>query len=420
MVILFQIFAILINAFYFIKTLKNLHYNLKIIYVILLLFQVIFVLPIIIEWFFGVQDYSSKSLRFEMALNDSTTSVIYSLFVIIISSAFYFYGKKNKNNNPLLNDFHNIIKKIRIDKAILPFIFFMMFIPLFLAFFSPSPEKYFTEYAYFQRFSIYASRYELWYHRNVMKIGGYLALLSVVIYRLLSRNHCLNTILIIIAAIIAGILDGKRTLFAFILFAIIAVDILKTPKGKFPIIKMTITSLFILTFFIWYAFIIDKHPVGVDSIDNLRLYFFRDVDVKFSIYALLNPDKFRMLEYWGQSYLFNLFQFVPREIWMNKPYPYDTYLTAVALGYSPGTIISWNYQTSLFGEAISNLGWLGIPFSIFMIIKFISISERTRNPLIIALALFIVMFSFMNHFGSFSFYFIIWVILMIKTKIKVT
>ena len=64
----------------------------------------------------------------------------------------------------------------------------LMYFPIILALLAPDPAKYFTEYAYFQKYSNFASESELWYHRNVFKIGGFISLISIVIVKLFSKK----------------------------------------------------------------------------------------------------------------------------------------------------------------------------------------------------------------------------------------
>ena len=418
MIILLQIISLCINTLILSNVLSKIKNNLRITHAVLLIFQVIFVFPIVLEWLFGIQDYRYKSLGFHQALNDNTTNIIYSLFIILVPLLFFFSIKKNNSKGIIVEDIRSIILNLRISRGLYVISFTLMFLPFLLALISPSPDKYLAHYAYFQRFRRLATEAELWYHSNIMSIGGFIALIFILITKLFSKNSKLDNFVIYCAAIITGVLNGKRTVLAFIIFGILAVDILKSPKGKFPIKKTIISGIFIVLFFIGYAFLMDKHAANVTIIDNLRLYFFRDIDVKFSIYALLNPEEYRILDYWGQSYLFNILFYIPRSFWPNKPYPYDIYVTAAALGYPPGTILSWNFQTSIFGEALSNLGWYGIPFILILINKFIKVSERSRNPIINILCLFIIMFSFMNHFGTWRNYFIIWLFLCVSNKVK--
>src|SRR5699024_765826 len=165
-----------------------------------------------------------------------------------------------------------------------------------------------------------------------------------------------------------------------------------------------------------YAFIIDKLTRNVSTIDHLRLYFFRDTDVKFAIFAILYLERYIDIDYWAQCYIYNLFFYISSILCENKSYPFDVYVTASALGYPAGIVLSWSFQTSFFGEAISNLGIFGIPFSLWFIEKVIKTSEKTENTLVIVLGLFVIMFSFMNHFGAYYKYLILWIILVVFNK----
>lgn len=416
-VILFQIIAVIINIVIFIFTIRKLRYRLKTMHIVLFMYQVIYVLPIILEWIFGIQDYSYKYIGFQKALNDTNTNICYSIFVIITSiSLFILSNKKNNTKDVTLVDIRDILKNFKINPKVYIIFFILMFLPLILALFSPSPSKYFNEYAYFQKYGSLVGETELWYHNKIMKVGGSVSLLSIIITKFFSKNNFTNNFIIYTAAIITGILNGKRTLFAFIVLGVLIVEILKSEKGKFPYKKIIFGSILIIVVFKSYGFIINKSLSNVSNIDELRLYFFRDIDVKFSIYALLNPQEYKILEFWGQSYLFNMLFYIPRNLWSGKPYPYDIYLTSAVLGYKSFNIISWNFQISFFGEALSNLGWLGIPISLLLLNKFIKISEKSNNLFIIMLCIFIVGFSFMNHFGSYKNIFVIWLILICKNK----
>lgn len=416
--VLFQIIAVFVNCIILLFVIRKLRYRLRTMHIVLLMYQVVFVLPIILEWIFGIQDYSYKYIGFQTALNDAKTNIYYSIFVIIVSiSLFILSNQKNKTKKIILVDIRGLLKDLKINPKIYIIFFILMFIPVILALFSPSPHKYFTEYAYFQKYGSIAGEAELWYHRNIMKIGSSISLLSIIIIKFFSKNRITTNFVIYTAAIITGILNGKRTLFAFIVLGILIVEILKSEKGKFPYKKIIFGSILIAVVFVLYGLVINKSMSSVSSIDEFRLYFFRDVDVKFSIYALLNPQEYKILEFWGQSYLFNMLFYIPRNLWAGKPYPYDIYVTSSALGYKSVTMIPWNFQTSFFGEALSNLGWFGIPISLLLLSMFIKISEKSDNLFIIMLCIFIIGFSFMNHFGAYKSIFVIWLILLYINKL---
>lgn len=419
MPVLFQIIAMSINIVLFLLILNKARKSFKIIFFVYFIFIAIFVLPVILDWVFGVQDFSNKYTNFDKALNDDLTNILYSIFLIVTAFGLYFSGVISEKRKKIRSlDIRDSISNFKVNRHVYITCVLLMFLPVFLVFISPSPEKYLFNYAYFQKYADLASQSEVWYHRNVLRLGMFISLIAIMTTRLFSKNKMVNHFIIFSAALITGVLNGKRTLFAFIILGILIADIIKTPKGKLPIKRISIASGVIFSTFIIYAFAINKIPVNVTLVDTLRLYFFRDIDVKYSIYALLNSGEHRILEYWGQSYLFNILLFVPRLLWESKPYPYDIYITASVLNNPPGTVLSWSFQTSLFGEALSNLGWFGIPFSLILLHLFVRVSEWSKNPLIILLCIFIIVYAFMNHFGSFYIYFAVWLFLVAFTFIK--
>lgn len=376
-------------------------------------FQAVYVIPIINNWIFSYPNFRYKYPIYQAAIEDPLTDNIYNAFVIIVPMIMSFSIKNYNNKNKSRLDLRETVSKMKIPRKVFVFSVFLMFLPLILVLFSPAPEKYMLNYAYFQRFRSLATESELWYHVNVMRAAQIVSLVSILIVRSFGKKDITNSILIYLAAISAGILNGKRTLFAMILLGILSVDILKSPKGKFPYKKAIITFVFLLFFFVGYANLIDKHTKNFTQLDDLRLYFFRDFDVKMSIYAFLYPDKQTILDYKGQSYLYNLTFLIPRTLWPDKPYPYAYYATSASLGYANPVLLTWTVQTSYFGELIANFGLKGIIIGIVIMNVFINVSQKTGKPMIILLAMFIVMFSFMNHFLAFAYYLLIWLILMI-------
>ncbi|EEV38225.1 hypothetical protein ECBG_00494 [Enterococcus casseliflavus EC20] len=417
--LILQIIVIFVSIILFIKTLLKLKNELNIASIILLFFQAVFTFPIILEWIYGIQDFRGKFPGYQVALEDTTTSILYSIFILFTSTYIYLLSMKIKRKNKFIrSDIKDLVHSLKINRKLFILFYLLMFLPVFAILLSPSPDKYLFNYAYFQRFSEFASQNELWFHNSIMRNLGIVSLISIAIVSLFGKKDFLNTFFVYLAAISTGVLNGKRTLFVLILLVVLLIDILKSPKGKFPIVKSIGTFVFAVVIFIVYGYIIDKNTESLNSVDNLRLYFFRDFDVKVAIYSLIHSDNLSILNYYGQSYLYNLLFFIPRFLWVNKPYPYDVYVTSFAVGFNNFTLLPWTVQTSLFGEAISNLGWFGIPLILLCIKKFIRISENSNSLFIILLGTFVIMISFMNHFGSYMYYLILWAILVIARKKK--
>ena len=90
-----------------------------------------------------------------------------------------------------------------------------------------------------------------------------------------------------------------------------------------------------------------------------RADYGRDHVVKLALFSELHPERPPVLEYRGQSVLFTLTMYVPREMWPEKPLPYAQYVTSAAFETAP-QMWGWGLTTSIIDEAINNFGLLGI------------------------------------------------------------
>lgn len=268
------------------------------------MFQAVYVVPILNDWIFGLQDFSYKFPMYQAALEDELTNILYNIFIIIVPVILSYLGRPKLNGDFNLKE---LIVLKPINRIFFIIAFLLMFTPMFLIIFAPDPLKYISEYAYFQQNRVMSSESEIWYHFTIMKIGGIISLVSILIVKYFGKNDFTNNLFIYSAAIATGVLNGKRTLFAMILLGILVVDILKSKKGTFPFLKAIMTFITIIIIFVVYANIIDKHTRNFSQLDDLRLYFFRDFDVKLAIYSLLYPEKQKVLSFYGQSFLYNIF-----------------------------------------------------------------------------------------------------------------
>lgn len=129
----------------------------------------------------------------------------------------------------------------------------------------------------------------------------------------------------------------------------------------------------------------DERPMRQDGLSSspayagFRIDYGRDAVTKQAIYAELHPDEIQILEYRGQSLLFDLTFFVPRSMWPGKPYPYATYVTSAMFGFAPRDL-GWGVTTSWHDEAIANLGWLGLVLGPLVPALVCRVGDRRRTP----------------------------------------
>jgi hypothetical protein len=107
--------------------------------------------------------------------------------------------------------------------------------------------------------------------------------------------------------------------------------------------------------------------------------FVRDADVRIALFAELEDATTPILEYRGQSALFDALFFVPRTLWGDKPNPYYFYITSTAVG-GLRVYRTWGIETTILGEAIANFGPAGLIFGPLFLITIAAIGYRPDNP----------------------------------------
>lgn len=147
---------------------------------------------------------------------------------------------------------------------------------------------------------------------------------------------------------------------------------------------------------------------------NFRIDYGRDGDITFAIYTeLYLPDE-PILEYRTQSFLFDSLFFVPRHLWTSKPLPYSYYVTSRALGIplSPG--LRTGLTTSILGESIANLGWLGIPGVLVLLGVLCRIGDHSRSVLYMLTITCIAVLLLVLHVNNILPFMGIWMVLTVR------
>ena len=148
---------------------------------------------------------------------------------------------------------------------------------------------------------------------------------------------------------------------------------------------------------------------------NTRIDYGRDAGIRQAIFAELNPDRLRILEYRGQSLLFYSLFFVPRSLWPGKPYPYAVYVTA-AMMRAPLRDYRWGITTSILDEAIANLGWIGLVVGPIIPARICAIGDRRRSPFVAILTVTIASLLLVLHAAAFIPLILLWILLVWRTK----
>jgi hypothetical protein len=148
--------------------------------------------------------------------------------------------------------------------------------------------------------------------------------------------------------------------------------------------------------------------------DNVRIDYGRDHEIKMAIYAELYPNEMQILEYRGESLLFDLGMYVPREMWPEKPFPYAQYVTSAMLR-TPPRLWGWGMTTSWLDEAIANFGWLGMLLGPLVLSVICRVGDATRNALVVGLTILVGSLLLAVHLPAFMPIFILWLSLVAWT-----
>lgn len=319
------------------------------------------------------------------AMKDQNVGVIYDFFVIICMLALSFYAQKYARKVALgakisLTINKAINGKFRIWILMISLIF--MVSPVIAVIFAPKPSIY-LNFAHFYTHSYDLLSDEYIYQGSVMRYINYLAMGGTLLFYFVSKRK-VNVIAYISVFLITWI-NGKRTLFVFLLIGILVIDFFKWNRMNRKYLWRVISKAVIFAGIIAAYFLIYNKFTGKSAFANDFLlyttYFSRLCNVKVAIYDLLYTNT--MIAFPGQTILYDLLFFVPRIYWPTKPYGYYLYFTSyVFYGETARRVENMNFQVNLWSEFLSNFGALGLFISLAFVIVIIKKAERSNNQIV--------------------------------------
>lgn len=363
---------------------------------LLILFYFIFIFPYISDYFFNL-DFKNFP-GFYYSFNDYKTNLIYCVFLIYTSSVLWFFRGKDV--------FDVKFKKNTKYFDILIFIFSVF--PYLFFLFVPNKANYliyggdwlrnFNEIDY-----LYSSYLNILTFISAV-LGGY------IFVKYLNKNLFFSLVMLMIL-FFDFYLNGKRGIVILSVIVLSFFSFFYWKKTK-SLLFISIILFCLAVFNSWYQSNVrdfDSSVSLVDKYENLRIDYFRDQRVKMAIYAEINPEKINILEYTGQSYLFYLTFFIPRNFWEGKPLPYAQYFTS-ALYLTEPQMWGWGMSTSIFDEFIANFGLLGILLVPFLLVIILNKSHEL-NKYFGLYTLFLIVLLFMLQMISFMFLYVGWIFL---------
>lgn len=352
-------------------------------------------IPIIRNLIFGYPVYSNKP-NFSLATQDTTTNIIYYLYISFAVLVFWYVGKddrKRAGSTPLTGKKGlDRLRKNRFAGLIKPIPYILLVLPVVSLAFAPEPSIYLEygavltseELAYTGHTSVFSLFQDPDRYHSLIGTLTNLSLIGAIWIIATIRRINVSSLLLVAVFLGSSIwLKGKRNIVAIAVFLVTYVLWYRgTLKGKRLFVAFAVAAAMIGIYsFLYQISLRDALLMGKNEMyENISIDYGRDHVIKFTIFSELNRETYPVLEYRGQSLLFNLVFLVPRELWPDKPWPYSVYFTSAVYSIQPARYIGWGYTTSLLGEAISNFSWAGLLIGPLAIALFCRLGEA-ENPL---------------------------------------
>lgn len=398
-----EILAIILSLYYGYKLLKSFGDSSRCI--IFFLFFSFYVLPLILDYLFGLPSYETQDRYYGFAISyrDNNTRTIYSLFVILCLFVIYHSKKKELKN-------HLVKSESKVWKPFLRLLFFLgMIAPVLLTIVLPVNKLTCVVFQW-REFGVFE------YNSNSHTIEDFSYIgvcCSILLFfdtkkkNLVFKSVCLLFLYFDICT------QGKRSILFFAIFTIVLILFLKLlrRKRKDSVIKTKLLLLFVLMgvsaiVMIGSSIIVKITTRGYNSSDIETLYlstridFFKDDRVRMAIYSMLYPEKMQILPSTGKTIFCIPLWFWPISHFVglsNQDFPsyQDYFSTALQNSTQLGEYAP--FMTTCFpAELISNFGVFGI--FVFAVLLFITIrtvdsTDYPANALIIILFLIIQMYT---------------------------
>lgn len=364
-------------------------------------------LPLALDIFIGQPRYLRQP-GFKLAAQDIWTNIIYCFYVGAVPLFWWLFGRYKHaliidRANPLQEHNLNLLRRW------IWVFHLLLFAPLIVLFlFAPDPSLY-LDYAWFIGES---------YDADITSFHSIIALLCVlsivsatIIISISTRINLLTFIYLLPWIVIAIWLHGKRDIIVMTLALFILSIHYRGIIRKFDIVIVSsITIVILLIFSSFYQSTI-RNVLNNDFLqqyENFRIDYGRDDVIKMTIFAELYPERMKILEFRGQSLLFYLTMYIPRDAWPDKPFPYATYFTNAMLQIYPPRLLGWGMTTSWLEEAIANFSWAGFILGPLLPALICRIGDRRQNIFISCFTILISIRFLMVAFVAFAPLFWLW------------
>ncbi len=316
--------------------------------------------PLLLDILLGSPEYRNQP-GYYLASSDTTTTSVYCVYVSFVPLLWCYtatgspqiIAKAWSNPTSAFCSFGYFKGSIYVTILMLPFI---------LVAISPEP-KYYMTYGMIVSNSLPENVRD--YH-GLVGISTLMGLVGITGIFLVTKKLDASLLVLAFFLTIGYIwLNGKRYMCAVMLMFYMYVLITRGCVRGYRLLAACVVSVLLLIVYNdAYQKLVRQETTRLndfnDRYEGYRVDYGRDAVIRFTIYAELHPDDIRILEYRGQSVLFNFVCFIPRSLFPNKPWPYASYLTCAVLFRKSPDYLGWGLTTSWLEESIANFGWAGV------------------------------------------------------------
>jgi hypothetical protein len=310
---------------------------------------------------------------------DRTVDLLYSLYISICPVVWWRFGRSNRS----ASSFGPAVSARRTMKTLAqPFrvsLCMLSLLPCLMLLAAPDPGFY-SQYAAIIRSSVsdQIAQFHGW-----ITVGTDVSVLSVAVLCATSPNMLRSLSLWLPVIGVSIWLNGKRNIVALTIVLLLLAAWERRSMSKWQFATVALVSAAGFAFYS-YSFQTGTRQTNLleaaAQYENFRIDYGRDHVVKYALYCELHPAGDQILDYRGESIIFDLAMYVPRQIWPDKPWPYAVYSTAAGLG-GPVRELGWGITTSWLEEAIANFGWVGLIAGPALFVLIARVGDASANKL---------------------------------------
>lgn len=217
-------------------------------------------------------------------------------------------------------------------------------------------------------------------------------------------------IAILTASAVAAVwLNGKR---AIIVVAAVWIGYTVWRRRGAVTISLLVSALTAITVLVGALVMYQWQVRGITlgesgSYSNVRIDYGRDLVLKQTLHAELEPNQGTILDYRGQGFLFYATLPVPRTVWPDKPWPYAVYQTSRMLNIQTSSI-GWGITTSWLDECVANLGLVGLLVGPVTLGLFCRVGHSAKDTVVDATTAIVAILFLTLQFAAFYPLVIVW------------